>query len=165
MYETLESTATARVATVALNRPEVRNAFDETLIAELTARVRGAWTSDDACAWSCWPARGKSFSRRRRPQLDEARGRLPLRGEPAPTRAALARDAAHARLPAQADDRARSMAPAIARRHRAWSPPATSRSPPSERSSAISEVRLGIIAGRDQPVRDCAPSASAQARR
>ncbi len=37
MYQTLEIEKNGRVATVWMSRPDVHNAFDETLIAELTA--------------------------------------------------------------------------------------------------------------------------------
>jgi methylglutaconyl-CoA hydratase len=40
-YTTLEVAVGAGIAVVTLNRPEVHNAFDETLIAELTAALRG----------------------------------------------------------------------------------------------------------------------------
>jgi enoyl-CoA hydratase/carnithine racemase len=43
------------VTTVTLNRPEVRNAFNDEVIAELTA-VFLNWASATRCAASCWPA-------------------------------------------------------------------------------------------------------------
>ena len=39
-YQTLEVTMAERVATVMLNRPDVRNAFNETTIAEITQAFR-----------------------------------------------------------------------------------------------------------------------------
>lgn len=46
VYETLEVTLRNTIAIVALNRPEVHNAFNETLIAELTAAL-GALGADE----------------------------------------------------------------------------------------------------------------------
>ena len=46
-YSTILVSGTGGVIEIALNRPEVRNAFDETLIAELTSAVNGA--SDIRC--------------------------------------------------------------------------------------------------------------------
>ena len=42
--------------------PTLHNAFDEALIAELTAALRRRRRREATCAWSCWPAPGKSFS-------------------------------------------------------------------------------------------------------
>ena len=42
MYQSLEIERNGRVATVWMNRPDVHNAFDETLIAELTAACERA---------------------------------------------------------------------------------------------------------------------------
>ena len=57
MYQTLEIERHNRVATVWMNRPDVHNAFDEALIAELTAalpnilRLAQAMRELDACNW------------------------------------------------------------------------------------------------------------------
>ena len=53
----------AGVATVTLNRPEVRNAFNDEVIAEMTARVRGTRPSATRCAASCWPATARRSAR------------------------------------------------------------------------------------------------------
>ena len=46
-FETLEIERSGRVATIWMNRPDVRNAFNEQLIAELTAACQ-ALDADDA---------------------------------------------------------------------------------------------------------------------
>lgn len=46
-YRTLEITGTERVATITLNRPDVRNAFNETTIAEITEAFRALGQQDD----------------------------------------------------------------------------------------------------------------------
>lgn len=46
-YQTLEVTKTDRVATVTLNRPDVRNAFNETTIAEITQAFRALGQDSD----------------------------------------------------------------------------------------------------------------------
>ena len=61
MYQTLEIERQGRVATVWMNRPDVHNAFDETLIAELTAACQ-ALDADDAVRVVVLAGRGKSFS-------------------------------------------------------------------------------------------------------
>ena len=61
MYQTLEIQIEQRVATVWMNRPEVHNAFDETLIAELTAACK-ALDADPAVRIVVLAGRGKSFS-------------------------------------------------------------------------------------------------------
>jgi methylglutaconyl-CoA hydratase len=77
MYETPEIARDGGVATLWMNRPDVHNAFNEQLIAELTAACR-SWTPTTRCAWWCWP--GAARARRRRPQLDEARRQCQRRG-------------------------------------------------------------------------------------
>src|SRR6202165_3339532 len=57
---TLEITVTGAIARVALNRPEVHNAFDETLIAELTHFVR-TFDADTGIRVLVLEGRGKSF--------------------------------------------------------------------------------------------------------
>ena len=57
---TLEITVTGAIARVALNRPEVHNAFDETLIAELTHVVR-TFDADTGIRVLILEGRGKSF--------------------------------------------------------------------------------------------------------
>ncbi|HNB65061.1 MAG TPA: enoyl-CoA hydratase/isomerase family protein [Rhodocyclaceae bacterium] len=60
-YETLEIERAGAVATVWMNRPQVHNAFNETLIAELG----GAWAAldaDDAVRVVVLAGRGRSFS-------------------------------------------------------------------------------------------------------
>jgi methylglutaconyl-CoA hydratase len=49
-YETLTIATEGHVATVTLNRPDVRNAFNETMIAELTASVEALGARDDVRA-------------------------------------------------------------------------------------------------------------------
>lgn len=61
MYKTLDIQIDQRVATVWMNRPDVHNAFDETLIAELTAACR-ALDADPAVRVVVLAGRGKSFS-------------------------------------------------------------------------------------------------------
>jgi methylglutaconyl-CoA hydratase len=58
-YETLEIERSGRVATLWMNRPDVFNAFNEQLIAELHQ--------------ACTEGAGEALLRRCRPQLDEAR--------------------------------------------------------------------------------------------
>ena len=59
-YSTLEIAVSGRVARVALNRPDVHNAFDETLIAELTHVVR-TFDADTSIRVLILEGRGKSF--------------------------------------------------------------------------------------------------------
>ncbi|TDV34361.1 methylglutaconyl-CoA hydratase [Paraburkholderia caballeronis] len=59
-YETLTVAVTGHVATVTLNRPDVRNAFNETMIAELTAAFDALSTRDDVRA-VVLAANGKAF--------------------------------------------------------------------------------------------------------
>ena len=59
-YSTLEIALSGRVARVALNRPDVHNAFDETLIAELTHVVR-TFDADTSIRVLILEGRGKSF--------------------------------------------------------------------------------------------------------
>ncbi|MBC8728415.1 enoyl-CoA hydratase/isomerase family protein [Paraburkholderia sp. UCT2] len=59
-YETLKVEFTGQIATVALNRPDVRNAFNETMIAELTAAFTALDTRDDLRA-VVLAANGKAF--------------------------------------------------------------------------------------------------------
>ena len=61
MYQTLEIERLRSVATVWMNRPDVHNAFDETLIAELTAACE-ALDADDSVRVVVLAGRGKSFS-------------------------------------------------------------------------------------------------------
>jgi methylglutaconyl-CoA hydratase len=61
MYTALEIERHAQVATVWMNRPDVHNAFDETLIAELTAACE-ALDHDDSVRVVVLAGRGKSFS-------------------------------------------------------------------------------------------------------
>ncbi|MEY4734575.1 MAG: hypothetical protein RLZZ464_2641, partial [Pseudomonadota bacterium] len=61
MYQTLEIERNGRVATVWMNRPDVHNAFDESLIAELTAACE-ALDQDDSVRVVVLAGRGKSFS-------------------------------------------------------------------------------------------------------
>lgn len=60
-YETLEIVRAGAVATVWMNRPAVHNAFNETLIADLTA-VCAELASDDQVRVVVLAGRGKSFS-------------------------------------------------------------------------------------------------------
>ncbi|MGF6933936.1 methylglutaconyl-CoA hydratase [Paraburkholderia sp. UCT70] len=59
-YETLTVEIAGQTATVALNRPDVRNAFNETMIAELTAAFTALDTRDDVRA-VVLAANGKAF--------------------------------------------------------------------------------------------------------
>ena len=61
MYQTLEIETKGPVATLWMNRPDVHNAFDETLIAELTAACK-ALDHDPAVRVVILAGRGKSFS-------------------------------------------------------------------------------------------------------
>ena len=55
-YETLEVERSGRVATIWMNRPEVFNAFNEQLIADLGQAC--AELDADAGGWWCWPGGG-----------------------------------------------------------------------------------------------------------
>ncbi len=59
-YETLSVTFAGQVASVTLNRPDVRNAFNETMIAEITAVFQGLDARDDVRA-AVLAAHGKAF--------------------------------------------------------------------------------------------------------
>ncbi|SMG50304.1 enoyl-CoA hydratase/isomerase family protein [Paraburkholderia susongensis] len=59
-YETLKIDVAGQVATVTLNRPDVRNAFNETMIAELTSAFTALDTRDDVRA-VVLAANGKAF--------------------------------------------------------------------------------------------------------
>lgn len=61
MYETLEIRTDGGVATIWMNRPDVHNAFNAQLIAELTAAYR-ALDADDTVRVVVLAGRGKSFS-------------------------------------------------------------------------------------------------------
>ncbi len=61
MYDTLEIERDGGVATVWMNRPDVHNAFNAQLIAELTAACR-ALDADEAVRVVVLAGRGKSFS-------------------------------------------------------------------------------------------------------
>lgn len=61
MYETLEIELSGGVATVWMNRPDVHNAFNAQLIADLTAACRQLET-DEAVRVMVLAGRGKSFS-------------------------------------------------------------------------------------------------------
>lgn len=61
MYETLEVVVEQGVATVWMNRPDVHNAFNAQLIADITAACR-ALDADDAVRVVVLAGRGKSFS-------------------------------------------------------------------------------------------------------
>ena len=61
MYETLEILRDGGVTTIWMNRPDVHNAFNEQLIAELTAACQ-ALDADDAVRVVVLAGRGKSFS-------------------------------------------------------------------------------------------------------
>ncbi len=61
MSQTLEIERHGRVATVWMNRPDVHNAFDETLIVELTAACE-ALDADASERGVVLAGRGKSFS-------------------------------------------------------------------------------------------------------
>jgi hypothetical protein len=63
------------VATVTLNRPEIHNAFDEALIAKLTETFV-ALDDDRDVRIVVLAGAGPQLLRRRRPELDEADGRV-----------------------------------------------------------------------------------------
>jgi methylglutaconyl-CoA hydratase len=69
------------VAEVWLNRPDVRNAFNDGVIAALTEAFATPERRTRTCAWCCWRSR-QGLLRRRRPELDARHGRLQLGGEP-----------------------------------------------------------------------------------
>jgi methylglutaconyl-CoA hydratase len=71
MYETLEILRDGGVATIWMNRPDVHNAFNEQLIAELTAACQ-ALDADDAVRVVVLAGRQELLGRRR-PQLDAPR--------------------------------------------------------------------------------------------
>lgn len=60
-YQSLEIDRAGPVATLWMNRPDLHNAFDETLIAELTAACQ-ALDADDSVRVVILAGRGKSFS-------------------------------------------------------------------------------------------------------
>ena len=59
-YTTIETERSNGVATIWLNRPEMRNAMNDVLIAELTDAVRNAQT-DDEVRVLVLAGRGKAF--------------------------------------------------------------------------------------------------------
>lgn len=61
MYETLEILRDGPIATIWMNRPDVHNAFNEALIAELTAACQQL-DADDSVRVVVLAGRGKSFS-------------------------------------------------------------------------------------------------------
>ncbi len=61
MYETLEILRDGGIATIWMNRPDVHNAFNEALIAELTAACRQL-DADESVRVVVLAGRGKSFS-------------------------------------------------------------------------------------------------------
>ena len=61
MYETLEVERKDGVATLWMNRPELHNAFNETVIAELTRALR-AFDQDQDVRVVVLAGRGRSFS-------------------------------------------------------------------------------------------------------
>ena len=61
MYETLEILCEGGIATIWMNRPDVHNAFNEQLIAELTAACQ-ALDADDAVRVVVLAGRGRHFS-------------------------------------------------------------------------------------------------------
>ena len=61
MYETLEVEHKDGVATLWMNRPELNNAFNETVIGELTRALR-AFDDDENVRVVVLAGRGKSFS-------------------------------------------------------------------------------------------------------
>lgn len=70
-YETVEVLRDGGVATLWMNRPEVHNAFNAQLIADLSAACRAPSRRQRAPV-VVLAGRGKAF-RRCRPQLDESR--------------------------------------------------------------------------------------------
>jgi methylglutaconyl-CoA hydratase len=80
MYETLEILRDGGVATIWMNRPDVHNAFNEQLIAELTAACQALDADDGARGGARRPR--QELLGRRRPQLDAPRRRCLGRGQP-----------------------------------------------------------------------------------
>ena len=100
------STCANGVALIVLARPEVHNAFDETLIAELTARAARDRRRRRACARSCCSATGASFCAGA--DLNWMKRMAGYgRAENLADAGALATMLRDARQPRQADDRAR----------------------------------------------------------
>ncbi len=73
-FETLEVSVNHRVAVIWLARENVRNAFNEVLIAELTAAF-DQFGRDDEVRAIVLAAQGPGVLRRRRSRLDAAHGR------------------------------------------------------------------------------------------
>ncbi len=138
----VEHTRRGPVETVTLRRPEVHNAFNEQVIAELADGVRADPADRTGRASSCSRAKGRRSApaptstgcaappvhrrrepaRRRRAGRDAARGRrVPVPGRRAACRAARSAAA------------------------RAWRRRRTSRSRASRRASRSREVRLGLV--------------------
>ena len=134
----------------ALTRPQVHNAFDDELIAELTAALEHVG-ADERHARAGARRRRRIVLGRRRPELDARHGRRQRRREPR----GFARPGppdAHAGRTAQAHHRPRErLRPTAAAS--AWLPAATSPSPRKARSSGCPKSKLGPGAGGDLALR------------
>ena len=123
---------------------ELHNAFDEALIAELTAAFRALGATMRRCASSCWPARAELL-RRRRPRLDEARVAR-YADEREPRRCARAGAAAAHHRRAAASRRSRCVQRRRLRRRRRARRRLRHRASPREGAQfAFAEVRLGLV--------------------
>ena len=81
VFTSIDVDVRAAVAIVTLNRPDVHNAFDEALIAELTAALQRL-DRDQSGARGGADRRRQELLRRRRSQLDEKDGRVLAPAEP-----------------------------------------------------------------------------------
>ncbi len=138
----------AYVATVTLNRPEVRNAFNQEVIAEMTQAFIELGLRDDVrcvvlaasgpafCAGADlnWMRSMADYSVRAEP-----RGRGPPRHHAAGT---------CTNAPSPSSPACRAM---CTRAAPAWSRPATSPCPPTRRGYCLSEVKLGLIPATISP--------------
>ena len=82
MSASLEISYDGAVARITLNRPDVRNAFNDEVIAELTAAFQEMAARAEVRAVVLAGHR-PGLLRRRRPELDAPHGRLHPRREPA----------------------------------------------------------------------------------
>ena len=132
-FATIEVAIRNGIGIVALNRPDVHNAFNEMLIAELTEALLHLG-ADDGVRAIVLTGNGPSFCAGADLQLDEEDGGRTVAPRTWPTPTALARDAAHVERRSEADGRAHSRR-GVRRRRRSRRPAATSRSPRWKRRS------------------------------
>ena len=157
-YTTLKIERRGAAAWVWMNRPELHNAFDETLIAELTAAFT-ALDADPAVRAIVLAGEGKSFSAGADLNWMKRQGGRAAGSEPGRR--------APARRPCSAPSRCAPRRPSracTARRWAAawgWPRPATSASPRPRRSSRPRRCASGSSRRRSART-SCAPSASAR---